>query len=134
MNNDKQVDAFTYHILNNIDNNVLASLSPSHLSSITEAIKASKPKKKHPIDIRGMVKLFFAQYYFVFLMGRDRRISTQELEIERRQDAGLLGNMIFLVFVISPFILLMIIALYFFKIVLGIDLFPGQHMGWIFGL
>ena len=134
MKYDNNIDAFTYHILNNIDSNVLDSLSSSQLSSIKEAIRASKPEKRHSVKMKGMIKLFFVQYYFVFFIGRDRRISTQELEIERRQDAGLLGNIIFLTFVISPFILLIIIALYFLKIGLGIDFFPGQHIGWIFGL
>lgn len=134
MNNDKNIDAFTYHIMKNIDSNTRNSLSPLQLSAIKEAIRASQPKKKHPVDIRGVINLFFIRYYFVFLMGRDRRIYTEEIEIERRQNVALLGNIIYLIFVISPFILLILIALYFLKIGLGIDLFPGKHMGRIFGL
>ena len=134
MINIKDVDAFTHHILNNIDSKVINSLSSMQLSAIKEAIRASQPKKKHSIDIRGVMKLFFARYYFVFLMGRDRRITTQEKEFERRSNVALLGNVSFIIFVLSPFILLTLIALYFLKIGMGIDLFPGEHMGWIFGL
>lgn len=134
MNNDNDTDAFTYHIIKNINVEVIKTLSSKQLSAIKEAIKASQPKKKHSIDFRGIISFFFVRYYFVFLMGRDRRIATQEIEIERRENTALLGNIIFVIFVISPFILLIFIALYFFKMLLGIDIFPGEHMGWIFGL
>jgi len=134
MNNDKDIDAFTYHILKNINIDIFNSLSSKQLSALKEAIRASQPKQKHSIDFRGIINFFFVKYYFVFLMGRDRRISTQESEIERRENVALLGNIIFIIFVISPFLLLMLILLYFLKIGLGVDLFPGEHMGWIIGL
>ena len=134
MNSSTKVDAFTYHILNNIDIKVLESLSSIQLSAFKEALRTSQSKKKHSIDIRGVIKLFFAGYYFVLLMGRDRRITTQDKEFERRTNIALMGNIFFIIFVLSPFILLILIALYFFKTGMGIDLFPGKHMGWIFGL
>ncbi len=134
MINDKYIDAFTHHIVNNIHADVLNSLSPKQLSAIKEAIIASQPRKKHSIDIRGAINLFFARYYFVFLMGRDQRISRQEIEAERRENTTLLWDLIFMIFVLSPFILLTLIALYFLKIGLEIDIFTGEHMGWIFGL
>lgn len=134
MINDKNIDAFTYHIVNNINADVLNSLSPKQLSAIKEAIIASQPRKKHMIDIRGAINLFIARYYFVFLMGRDQRIAAQEIETERRENIALIWNFVFIFFILAPFILLTLIALYFFKIGLGIDLFPGEHMGRIFGL
>jgi hypothetical protein len=134
MNRDKQIDAFTYYIISNIDTAVLNSLSSKQLSSIKEAIKGSQPTKKHSVDIRGVINLFFIRYYFIFLMGRDQRISTQEIETERRENMALIWNFVFIIFVLSPFILLALIALYFFKTGLGIDLFPGEHIGRIFGL
>jgi len=134
MINDKTIDAFTHHILNNINKETLNSLSARQLSAIREAISASQPKKKHSVDIRGIINLFFIRFYFVFLIGRDQRVSTQEIETERRENMSLIWNLFFLIFVISPFILLALITLYFLKIGLGIDLFPGEHMGWILGL
>ena len=133
MINDRQIDAYTSHILNNIDTDVLKSLSSRQYAAITEAIRAGQSRKKHAVDIRGIIRLFFVRYYFVFLMGRDRRISTQEMEMERRENVALLGNLTFIIFVTAPFILLILLALYFLKIGLGIDLFPG-HTGGIFGL
>lgn len=134
MKDKKNSDAFTYHILNRIDKKTLESLSPAQISAIKDAISAKQPQKRHPIDFRGIINLFFIKYYFVFFVGRDRRISTQETELGRREDVALLGNVFFIIFVISPFILLGLIALYFLKIGAGIDLFPGEHMGWILGL
>lgn len=134
MNSDKQIDAFTYDIIKNIDTDVLNSLTPKQLSTIKEAIRGRALQKKHPIDIRGLINLFFIRFFFVLLIGRDRRISTLETETERRENVALMWNFVFIIFVLSPFILLALIALYFFKMGLGIDLFPGTHMGEIFGL
>ncbi|MBI4682243.1 MAG: hypothetical protein HY757_03990 [Nitrospirae bacterium] len=134
MINDKSIDAFTHHILNNINTETLNSLSSNQLTAIKEAIRATRPKKKHSVDIRGAINLFFIRYYFVFLMGRDQRISILEIEAERRENMALIWNFIFIIFVVSPFILLALIALYFLKIGMGIDIFPGEHMGGIFGL
>ncbi len=134
MNNDKKTDAFTYHVMKSINPETLNSLSPSQISAIKDAIKANQPPKKHLIDFRGVISLFFRKYFFVFLIDRDRRVSTQEAEIERRNNVALLGNISFIIFVISPFILLALVFLYLLKILAGIDLFPGEHMGWILGL
>lgn len=51
MNTDKHIDAFTYHILNNIDTDVINSLSSSQLTAIKDGIRASQPQKKHAVDI-----------------------------------------------------------------------------------
>ena len=134
MNNDKNSDAFTYHVLNRIDPKTLKSLTPLQLSAIKSAIRANQPKKRHPIDFRGGINLFFIKYYFVFFMGRDRRTFTQETELGRREDVALLGNISFIIFALTPFILFALVLLYFLKIGLGIDIFPNEHMGWILGL
>jgi hypothetical protein len=67
-------------------------------------------------------------------MGRDRRVYKEAIEEERRGKVTLLGNTAFLIIVLSAFLLLIITGLYGLKILAGIDLFPGKHMGWIFGL
>ncbi len=133
MDNDKNTDAFTCHILENIDASILDSFSSSQLLAIKDAIRSGQSGKKHPIDFRGVFNFFFVRYYFVILMGRDWRVSTQELEFERRRSVALFGNIIFLILVISPLILLVFFAIYLVKVGLGIDLFPGQHTAGIFG-
>jgi hypothetical protein len=134
MNKDKQSDAFTDHVMQSINPEILNSLSLSQISAIENAIKATHAQKKHMVDFRGAVNLLFDKFYFVFLMGRDRRVSAQKAEIERRAKAALLGNIFFIVLVISPFILLTIVFIYLLKVLAGIDLLPGEHTGWIIGL
>jgi hypothetical protein len=133
MKNNKDIDAFCYYILNNIDYNVLDSLSSKQLTAIEDAVKACQLRTKHAVDIRKTINLFFMKFYFAFFIGRDRRLSVQEIEADRREDVTLLGNLIYLMFVLSALILLTVIGLYGFKTFLGIDLFPGKHMGEIFG-
>jgi hypothetical protein len=71
-------------------------------------------------------------------VGRDRRASTLEIEGNRREKVTFLENAIssIVVFslVLSAFTLLSMIGLYGLKSFLGIDLFPGEHMGKIFSL
>jgi hypothetical protein len=67
-------------------------------------------------------------------MGRDRRISREAVEEERRGKVTLLGYVIFLIVVLLGLTLIVMIGLYGVKMILGIDLVPGKHMGGIFGL
>ncbi|MCK5427223.1 MAG: hypothetical protein KAJ34_05965 [Thermodesulfovibrionia bacterium] len=134
MNSSKSMDAFCYYILNNIDFNVLKSLSSEQLSAIEDAIKACQLRTKHAIDIRKTIKLYFINFYFVFLVGRDRRLSVQEIEEDRREKVTLLGNILYAMIVFSGLLLFVIVSLYGLKTMIGIDLFPGEHMGRIFGL
>ena len=134
MNSSKSMDAFCYYILNNIDFNVLKSLSSEQLSAIEDAIKACQLRTKHAIDIRKTIKLYFIRFYFVFLIGRDRRLSVQEIEEDRREKVTLLGNILYGMIVFSGLLLFVIVSLYGLKTMIGIDLFPGEHMGRIFGL
>lgn len=134
MNSSKSMDAFCYYILNNIDFNVLKSLSSEQLSAIEDAIKACQLRTKHAIDIRKTIKLYFIRFYFVFLIGRDRRLSVQEIEEDRREKVTLLGNILYAMIVFSGLLLFVIVSLYGLKTMIGIDLFPGEHMGRIFGL
>jgi hypothetical protein len=133
MGNDDR-DAFTDHVLNNIDFKDYRSLSSEQLSAITDAVSARKPEKKHAVSVRGTINLFFAKFYFVFFMGRDRRISTEAIEEERREKVSLFGNLIYLMIVFLSLTLFAIYVLYGLKNILGIDLIPSIHMGWILGL
>ncbi len=84
--------------------------------------------KNHPIDVRGTIPLFFTKYYFVYLMGRDRREDTQRVEIERRYTANMLGVAIVFIIISLPVIIFVFVALYLMKSALGIDIFPHQHL------
>ncbi len=136
MNGNKRIDSLCYYILNTIDLNVLKSLSPDQLSAIEDATRACQLREKHPIDIRGTINLLFIKFYYALLIGRDRRLSEQQIEGERREKVTLLGNVIYAIYVllgitgaVMVVIWLILMLLYILKIGLGIDFFPGEHMG-----
>jgi hypothetical protein len=80
------------------------------------------------LDVRGVLPLYFARYYFVFQFGRDSRHERRKIEHERRLRAILAGNVVFFMVAISPLIVFALIGLYFFKAALGIDLIPDFHL------
>ena len=51
------------------------SFIPKQIKAIRAAIRTGLPKK-HAIDFRGIIPFFFIRFYFVFLMGRDIRQTT----------------------------------------------------------
>ena len=127
MNQDDQLDAYTDSVLRRIDTDVLDSLSPDQYKAIKEGVSAARPYARHPIDKRGVLPLFFARYYFVFLMGRDKRTSTVKEELNRKRKGGMAGGAMFFVFALSPLILAALVVLYFLKSAAGVDLMGDQH-------
>ena len=107
---------------------VRASLSPVQLSAIREAISASRPSRKHPIDIRGVIPFFLARYYFVILSGRDRRLHTKRIEEKRRWLTSLTGVLILFIIGVVPLILIFVLLLYLVKSAFGINIMPEMHL------
>jgi len=122
------MDPFTYHVMERIDPKVRASLTPAQLSAIKEAISASRPLKKHPIDIRGIIPVFFVRYYFVILSGRDRRLYTKRIEEKRRWLTSLSGGLTLFILGMVPLILILVLLLYLIKCTCGIDIMPDIHL------
>ncbi len=133
MKNDNR-DAFTDHVLNNIPFREYNTLSSEQLSAITDAVSAKKPETKHAINVRGTIHLFFMRFYFVFFIGRDRRISTEAIEEDRREKVTLFGNIIYFMIMLLGPALFISLGLYGLKSMFGIDFFPGKHMGGVLGL
>lgn len=127
-------DAFTGAFIRQLDPKVREGLSPEQWEAILDALRGSSPQRRHAIDLRGVISLYFARYYFVILAGRDRRIYTQIVECERRQQAVFAAKLVFLAIILSPVILVILVFFYLLKSSLGIDLFPGRHMGKYFGM
>lgn len=89
-------------------------------------------KSKYIINARGVFSVYFARYFFVILIGEDRRQSTVDVVDERRGRAAFWGNLTFFLFVIFPYIALFVLVLYFLKAALGIDVFPDIHWPHVF--
>lgn len=125
-------EIFTHFVINKIDPQIRRSLSKEQLDEIKSAIAAGTPFKKHLLDIRGVIPLFFSRFYFVLLMGRDKRTKTKKIELNRRTKSDILASILFSIFIIVPFLSLAFIILYLTKIDLGIDLFSGFHLNDLF--
>jgi hypothetical protein len=85
MNDSPENDAFTQSVIGHIHPKVFATLNAEQIQAIRDAVFQCRPAKKHLINIRGFIPLIFARYYFVFLLGRDRRKEKKAVEYERRQ-------------------------------------------------
>jgi len=121
-------EAFTHHVINRMDTEVRSSLTAIQLTEIKAAISANAPFKKHPIDVRGIFPLFFARFYFVVLIGRDKRIKIKRSELIRRRESDLVMDVLFYLIMLSPILLLIMTVLYLSKTELGIDIFPDSHL------
>jgi hypothetical protein len=126
---DPSLDTYTRFVLSHVEPEVIASLTEHQFNSIRDALEKSRPITRHPIDIRGILPLFFVRYYFVLLAGRDRRQKTGDRERGRRSGlSAMLGVSLLLTLVALPVTILMLAAGYALKTFLGIDLMPEAHL------
>lgn len=128
MDDTEIAEIFTDSVLRRINPAVRATLLPTQLSAIREAIFTEHVAHRHPVDLRGTIPLLFVRYYYVLRLGRDRRGSTREREAARRKKTALVGGGIFFLVALSPLILLGLLCLYFLKSTLDIDLFTDMHL------
>jgi len=124
----QDIDPFTDSVLTKIDPSIRRTFTATQEHALIDAIRASSPLKKHPLDIRGVIPLVFARYYFVFFAGRDRRRSTKQVEAERRSQGTLTGGLMIFVIGIVPVILVSLFFFYQIKSALGLDLLPDRHL------
>ena len=125
-----EVDPFTDNIIRRIDPKIRDTLSTTQVTAIIAAIR--NPEKIRPIDIRGIIPLYFARYFFVLLIGRDKRPVMEREEHMRRQKASWLGGILFALLVSLPFLLLLFVFLYLLKYFAGVDIVPDFHLWEIF--
>ncbi len=124
----REVDAFTHHTIDCIEPAVRETLTPKQLFAIEEAVITSRTHTERPLNIRGVIPFFFARFYFVFVLGRDRREETRQVEFERRRKANILTTLLFLFYIAVPIIIVVLVGLYILKTALGIDLYAGGHI------
>lgn len=123
-----KIDAYAASILARMEPHARASLDESQEHAIVEALVARDERGAHWIDVRRVLPLYFANFYFVIQLGRDRRMGRRRVEYGRRLRASFAGNVAFFVFAVSPLIMLALIGLYFLKVALSIDLFQDFHL------
>lgn len=126
---DPTLSPFTRSVLEKIAPDVLASLTEHQFSAIREAVDQSRPLSRHSIDLRGVLPLLFARYYFVFLAGRDRRGNTRaEEQWLKKRLVSALGALVLAAAVATPVVVLLVLVGYAIKSFLGIDVEPDRHL------
>ncbi len=122
------MDPFAAYVFNNLSSDMLDSLTDEQIEALAEAIARQRGAGRHAAEIRGLIPLFFARYYYVILVGRDRRSKYDAVPHQRRKKANWLAN-ILLVVLLSPAILIVMVAvLYAIKVAFGLNLIPGFHL------
>jgi len=121
-------DPYIHAVMRRLSPEIRASFTPAQRAAIEEALMSDKTSKGHRVDIRLNIPLFFGSYYLVFLMGRDRRVSTVRLESIRQQGLSLSSLVFFFLIVLSPVAMAILLILYAVKSALGIDLMPDWHL------
>lgn len=104
------------------------SFSPAQIRLIRSVFGDDGGSSPHSVDLRTDIPLYFARFYLVFLLGRDRRSQTRRLENRRRRTAAFFGGLGLVAMTISPLVVLGLAAAYFAKSFLGIDLFADWHV------
>jgi hypothetical protein len=126
------LDPYTHAILRKIGPEVFADFTPEQQQKLIVSISACSPSKKHPLDVRGVISIFFVRYYFVILAGRDRRKNTLRIENSRRrkinQAASFIASGLFLLLVSVLLLVILFAILYWIKCEAGINIFPDKHL------
>ncbi|CAA0110148.1 Uncharacterised protein [Zhongshania aliphaticivorans] len=128
MTETREIDAYTKHVMANIDSDIFSTLNLTQIRAIETAIGRNAPFRQHAIDLRGSIRLFFARFYFVILFGRDHRHTVQTTENNRRKEAKSISFVILLFVLGCLLIPAILFSIYVLKSFLGIDLFPEQHL------
>ncbi len=116
-------DPSIQHLLGRMPQEIADTFTEAQLASLRLALGA-RSWGRHAVDIRGTVVFWRWRYYYVFLLGRNRRELTR-----REKQLSLLLQAVFLSVLLLLSTLLGLLVLYLVKSALGIDLFPGFSLG-----
>lgn len=118
-------------LLNRMPNNVQNTFTDEQLTHLKVAIGA-RQWGDHAVDFRGVAKVLKYRYYFVVLMGRNRReLSSNEKKISAIIQTCLISLFTFFI------VMFLLLTIYLVKSALGIDLFEDYSLGvwsWFKGL
>lgn len=122
------MDPLANHVFNNLDSEILSSLNQKQIDAIGEAIAEQARPKRHALELRGLIPMFFANFYYVILIGRDRRTKYDAMPRQRRQKADRIANVLLLALLSLALLLFLAALLYLIKKTLGINLIPNFHL------
>lgn len=129
---DVSSEIFASFTMSKIDRKIIDSMTAEQVEAVRAALLAADRGKRHPIDIRLNIPLYFASYYLVLFAGRDKRRGTLLKEAMRKNVQDKRGGtmMILLIGMLIMFGLLLfgLLTAYFIKSEMGIDIFPNKHL------
>lgn len=85
-------DLYIAHLLQSLPKDLVDSFTPEQYSLLKQALR--QYHRRHLIDVRGVIPILFARYYFVFLFGRDRRQRSETVALDRRRKKGRVATLI----------------------------------------
>jgi len=125
-------EIFASFLISRIDKKALDSLTPYQLEAIREALLAADQEKRHSIDLRITIPLYFSRYYLVLFAGKDKRKGTLLKEAMRQNKhyttSGLLMICCVSLLIASALLVVAAMAAYYLKSEMGIDIFPNKHL------
>ena len=122
-------NATTY--LNQLAPEVQTSLTPQQLTEVERVIALAIPQPAPKVvDLRFDIDLLVSRYFFVLMVGIDRRRASRRRSVSRLTQ---LGNWVTAVVLLLGFNLTLsasiLMLAYLIKSALGIDLLPGHFWG-----
>ncbi|MEL7037929.1 MAG: hypothetical protein AAFO04_20270 [Cyanobacteria bacterium J06592_8] len=119
------------YYLNQIQPQIFESFNSEQITEIRGILEQAIPRSSPKIvDLRFTVDLILSKFYLVLLVGKERRRGQREYRVTGITRFGnIVAATLLLIginLLISAFIFLL---LYLIKSALGVDLFPGQHLG-----
>ena len=120
---DIRQDPFIQGLLDRMPDTMCNDFSDEHLRCLKNAMGAHRGSR-HKVDIRGAFGLWNWKYYYVFLLGRERRdLTRREIRMARTAKAVFWFSFLFFS------TLLGLVVLYLLKSALGINLLPNYSLG-----
>ena len=112
-------------VLERVPIEVRRTLSFDQRVAITRALRDSR--RKHTVDARFVIPLFFTQFYVVLQAGKDLRRDTQITLFERRTNASKWSIAMFLGLGGLALLGVALVLAYIGKSRAGVDLLPNAH-------
>lgn len=120
---DIRLDPCIHGLLERMPEKVGQTFSDEQLICLKSALGAHRGSR-HKVDLRGSFGLWRWRYYYVFLVGRERRhLSRRELRMARA------AKLVFVASFLLFSALTGVVIVYLLKSALGINLLPKHSLG-----
>lgn len=116
-------DVLAEMVMREVPAHVRTTMTEEQIKAVKTAVADTARNKRHAVDIRFVLPLFFTKLYFVLLVGKDTRSSTLDVEDDRRARAGFHMSGLAVGVVTAIVLAVVFAALYVIKSKMGIDLF-----------